>query len=344
MSEIRTIFYAWQAQQPEKTNRYLIGQALEHALKELASDDRAPVLFTLDQDARGALGSPEISTTILRKIESCTIFVADVTPVGTLINGSPTPNPNVLFELGYAWHTIGENRIILVLNTALGQPEDLPFDISKRALAIYRLDDPANAAEVRKVLAGRLRSVISSMAQDDHLRPLRESGLQEQDCDLFKTIYSKMIQEDGDVCEYNFVLQVGCDLGLSEEDVEEATQMLTDNGFWDALRVMGPRRFARVRATRQGMEQYCKGFLPGYSKLPTEVGRRIVAGMCDSRDIAKATEQSEIVIEHLLHALEDNDYIRVADSSAAVRVFDVKPKLKRLFRSVTSEGETGEEA
>jgi hypothetical protein len=102
----KTIFYAWQAQRPGKYNRYLIEEALERALKELEQDNEEPVEFTLDQDARGVFGSPEISTTILAKIDDCAVFAADVTPVGTLINGKPTPNPNVLFELGYAWRTM----------------------------------------------------------------------------------------------------------------------------------------------------------------------------------------------------------------------------------------------
>jgi len=285
----------------------------------------------LDQDARGALGSPEISSTILQKIEKCSAFVADVTPVGTLVNARPTPNPNVLFELGYAWRTIGENRIILVLNEAFGLPEDLPFDISKRALARYRLDDPARAAEVRGNLAARFGSVISSMARDDHLRPLRESGLSESDIKLFTRVYAKMLEADREICGYDVLLQIGTDLGLGEEGVDDATQMLSDHDFWRASPVMGPHRFSHIRSTARGMEQYCKAFLPVYSKLPDDIGRRIVAGMTSSGELARATGQPEIVVEHLLKLLESNDYIRVTESNAGVHVFDIKPKLKRCY-------------
>jgi hypothetical protein len=99
---IRTVFYAWQAQHPGNCNRSLIHEALERALRDLAQDKEEPIEFALDQDALGVLGSPEISATILQKIENCSIFVADITPVGSLINEKKTPNPNVLFELGYA--------------------------------------------------------------------------------------------------------------------------------------------------------------------------------------------------------------------------------------------------
>lgn len=331
----KTIFYAWQAQRPEKWNRYLIEEALDRALKDLAQDDQTPTQFTLDQDARDALGAPEISAIILRKIEKCSVFVADVTPVGTLVNGRATPNPNVLFELGYAWHTIGENRIILVLNDAFGQPEDLPFDISKRALVRYRLDDPARAAEVRGNLAARLRSVISSMARDDHLRLLRESGLSETDIKLFTLVYSKMLEEDREVCGYEVLLEIGSGLGLGEQGVDDATQMLSDNDFWRASSVISPHRFSHVRASTRGLEQYCNAFLPAYSKLRTEIGRRILAGMTSSGEIAKATGRPEIIVEHVLKLLQVNDYIRVTESNAGTHVFEVKPKLKRAFGDST---------
>jgi hypothetical protein len=133
----KTVFYAWQAQLPAKCNRSLIEEALERALQVLTQDKEEPIEFVLDQDARGVLGSPEISATILQKIENCSIFVADITPVGSLITGKKTLNPNVLFELGYAWHKLRESRIILVLNEVFGSPEDLPFDLLKRSLVLY---------------------------------------------------------------------------------------------------------------------------------------------------------------------------------------------------------------
>jgi hypothetical protein len=117
---LATVFYAWQAQLPGKCNRSLIEEALERALRDLAQDKEGPIEFALDQDARGVLGSPEISAAILQKIDNRSIFVADITPVGSLINGKQTPNPNVLFELSYAWHKLGESRIILVLNELKG--------------------------------------------------------------------------------------------------------------------------------------------------------------------------------------------------------------------------------
>ena len=329
----RTVFYAWQAQRSGSCNRYLIEGALERALKDLAQDKEEPLAFELDQDARGEPGAAEISAAILRKIDDCAIFIADVTPVGTLINGKVTPNPNVLFELGYAWHKLGPGGIILVLNEAFGAPEELPFDISKRSLVRYRRDPDASdgPAGARSTLAGRLRSLISVMARDDQLRPLRERGLSATDIALFRDVYAKMLEADRAVCSYEIALQLGDNLTLDASEVSDATQILADLGLWDASAIIGPTRYSNVKTTTEGMEEYCRAFLPGYRVLTMDVQKRIFDGVTHSSELAAAVRKPKIVVLHILERLEEDQYIRVATDSGGTEVFDVKPKLRRLF-------------
>src|SRR5205085_1155266 len=51
--------------------------------------------------------------------------VSFIAPPG--YGGRPTPNPNVLIELGYAAHRHGWNGILCVFNAATGRVEDLPL-------------------------------------------------------------------------------------------------------------------------------------------------------------------------------------------------------------------------
>jgi hypothetical protein len=334
----KTIFYAWQAQRPPKCNRNLIEDALERALKEVAQDQEEPVEFELDQDAQGVTGALDISTTILLKINNCSVFVADITPVGSLINGKATPNPNVLFELGYAWHELGESHIILVLNEAFGVPEDLPFDISKRSLVRYHRDPEAadGPGSVRSALVGRFRSLIAAMARDDQLRPLHERGMTETDIALFKAVYEKMLETDTDLCDYQVVLQEGNTRGLDAEAVIEATQIGSDFGLWKATQVTSPYRYSHVEASTLGMEQYCKAFMPDYPLLTTDVQKRIFEGVKSSGGIsssalASAVGKPEIVIRHILRQLQENSYVLIDEWGTFV--FDVKPKLKRFLEN-----------
>jgi hypothetical protein len=109
----------------------------------------------LDKDTKNIAGSPPIAETILRKIQDCAVFVADLSFVGqsksgfTNASGNPRefPNPNVLIEYGYAFRCHSHARLIGVMNTAFGKPdtESLPFDLRhlRWPISYYLLDSSA---------------------------------------------------------------------------------------------------------------------------------------------------------------------------------------------------------
>lgn len=136
-------------------NRSFIEKALRAALDRLRADAALePALressIELDKDTEGVAGSPPITQTILNKIETCGVFVADLTFVGATVKSlrrknRPNrflPNPNVLLEYGYALRSRGHERMIAVMNAAYGEPgnENLPFDVRHvRWPIIYKL-------------------------------------------------------------------------------------------------------------------------------------------------------------------------------------------------------------
>src|SRR4051812_20666160 len=125
------IFWSWQNDTPPRRNRHFIRAALSDAVTAVAGDfalDDAE-RPELDHDTKNTPGMAEIAATILDKIRSCAVFVADLTPIARSAEGKALPNPNVLIELGWALHKPGADRIIAVMNTADGwSAEDLPFD------------------------------------------------------------------------------------------------------------------------------------------------------------------------------------------------------------------------
>src|SRR5438128_920039 len=107
------IFYSWQADLPNNTNRGFLQTALEEAAKSLAEDLKVePVI---ERDTQNVPGSPDIAKTIFKKIAKSDVFVADITLINPASAERRTPNPNVLLELGYALHSLGDDRIILVI-------------------------------------------------------------------------------------------------------------------------------------------------------------------------------------------------------------------------------------
>lgn len=156
----RTIFYSWQSDLPNKSNRGFIDTALKRAIKSIDQDDNAAIEPVIDRDTIGVTGSPDIAVSIFAKIASADIFVADVSIINRQENGRHTPNPNVLFELGFAVAELGWENVILVMNDFFGGPDTLPFDLRGRRTIVYTLSPDDDKAEVRGVLQGRLESAI----------------------------------------------------------------------------------------------------------------------------------------------------------------------------------------
>lgn len=130
----KTVFFSWQSDTPIKTGRRFIKECIELACKEIASDaevDEAARDLSVDSDTDGIPGQPPIVETIFKKIDSASIYVADLTFVGQRKDGRLIPNPNVLIEYGWALKSLSYERIICVMNEAYGEPSDanLPFNL-----------------------------------------------------------------------------------------------------------------------------------------------------------------------------------------------------------------------
>jgi hypothetical protein len=171
----KAVFFSWQSDRPTREGRNLIERALEAAVSRIADDAAVEEAvregLLLDKDTKGVPGSPPLFETILKKIEGATVFVPDLTFVGTRSNGEPTPNPNVLIEYGWALRHLGHHRIVAVMNEAYGGPKSLPFDLAHHRFPItYNVPDdatePVRQAErlkLAKVLESGIRAKVQSL-------------------------------------------------------------------------------------------------------------------------------------------------------------------------------------
>lgn len=158
-----TIFYSWQSDLPNATNRGFILRALEDAIKVLHVDDSVAVEPVLDRDTQGQSGSPNIAETIFRKIDQAAVFVADASMIGTAGEyHRPTPNPNVLVELGYGLKTLGGERVLLVVNAAFGKVELLPFDLRMRRVLSYNMPVEGQRGDERRALQRSLEDALKA--------------------------------------------------------------------------------------------------------------------------------------------------------------------------------------
>jgi hypothetical protein len=168
------VFYSWQSDRSTLEGRNLIEKALESAVSRIAKDAQVEEAvregLTIDKDTKGTPGSPPIFDTILKKIDQAAVFVPDLTFVGTRVDGSPTPNPNVLIEYGWALKSLGHSRIVGVMNAAHGDPESLPFDLAHHRFPVtYNVGNGASLnvrqaerEKLAKELETRIRTVLES--------------------------------------------------------------------------------------------------------------------------------------------------------------------------------------
>lgn len=171
------IFYSWQSDTPSATTKNLIGRALQDAIALLNADARVEdadrddeEAAMLDQDTAGVPGSPPIVETIFGKIDRAAAFVSDLTYVAERKDGRLSPNPNVLFEHGWAWKSLSWRAVISVMNVAHGHPRDhpLPFDLQhSRGPIFFDCPDGADTDRRRaerdalaKALVPRLRDIL----------------------------------------------------------------------------------------------------------------------------------------------------------------------------------------
>lgn len=108
----------------------------------------------------------------MQKISLSQIVVSDITLITGKSKKRSYPNPNVMFELGYAVAEIGWNRIIALTNDKYGfKPENLPFDINSQRVSPY------NSENSKKDLENLLTSAIETIIIQDPKTPQELRGV-----------------------------------------------------------------------------------------------------------------------------------------------------------------------
>jgi len=159
------IFYSWQSDLPNNINRGFIEKCLMKSLQMIKKEKIICISSSIDRDTFGTTGSPDIENEILSKIDEAFIFVGDV----SIINKNQerlTPNPNILFELGYATKSKGLNNILMVQNLFYGGPDDLPFDLRGKRVITYNLQPDAKdkSSELNK-LSSKFKAALTPLLQ-----------------------------------------------------------------------------------------------------------------------------------------------------------------------------------
>lgn len=185
MEEV-SIFYSWQSDHRQTNN--FIDKALSKAIDEVADIGELNVSPRLDKDTQGMTGSPSIVNTIKEKIDSCGIFVVDISIVGESTAGKKLVNQNVMFETGYAIARHTEANTIMLFNSDLGDPKDLPFDISHHRVLQFSISQDKDGSKLTQKLVGAIGAHLNSLSQQKIVEA--ESQLDEIELLIMKLLAS----------------------------------------------------------------------------------------------------------------------------------------------------------
>jgi DNA-binding protein len=146
------IFYSWQSDLPQNHN--YIMDCLNAAIKDVGN-------FEIETATRNTKGAVDIAVSILQKIDESDLFLADISIVNpTVADERKTPNPNVMYELGYAVKSKGHEPIILLANTTERSSEVWPFDIRNRRIILKEFN-----IENKKKLTQELKAILAAHEQ-----------------------------------------------------------------------------------------------------------------------------------------------------------------------------------
>lgn len=199
------VFFSWQSDTPNRVGRNFIEACLERAIGELRADAEVSLAerdIAVDRDTRNVPGSPPIMEIIFAKIDRAAVFLADFTYVAERLGGGKSPNPNVSIEHGYALKGMGYRRLIAVMNTAYGHPEEfeLPFDLRyARWPILFSLTQDADGDARRAAKDGLVRDLKTALAAilgDEDvqaaLRPPRPAGAHPHDVELLDRVHHQL--------------------------------------------------------------------------------------------------------------------------------------------------------
>jgi nucleoside 2-deoxyribosyltransferase len=216
------VFYSWQSDLSDTTNKRVIRNMLIQAKSKIEMENSDDMNIIIDEATRDMVGSQNIPETIIKKITNSDIFVADVSIVNNVSDARKMPNPNVMFELGFAVAKLGWERIILIFNNHYSDLEHVPFDIDRHRIMQYTISDEMKA-DVKALIASHSNHLY------EQITLILSENPSKQCVEIAKM--PEEIKRERDI--KNIELFLSCiQLDLIDEFIEETPRIINDDIFF----------------------------------------------------------------------------------------------------------------
>jgi hypothetical protein len=128
---MKKVFFSWQTDIPN--NKSFLTSCIRDAVVAVGD-------FELISPTQYMRGSGDVTVNIINRIRECDLLIADVTLINPRARTRKTPNPNVIYEVGFATAEKGEQTITLVADERTTHDTNLPFDIRNRRTIYTKFD------------------------------------------------------------------------------------------------------------------------------------------------------------------------------------------------------------
>lgn len=211
------VFFSWQS---DKIGiKKDIHRELDAVAKKLQKDG---INLIIDHDTRDRIGTQNINAEVLQKILGCDIFIADLTPVCKILSDTPKPaklipNPNVMYESGYALAHKGLSKMIFLASLEAGDTiAQLPFDINHNTISLIQPSGqlPALSSMIKKII--------------DIVRKEKASKKHMYDCDVCFRQDDRILEQLTLTPQYKKILYMSSTNGRSIQSVKKSSLVMSN--------------------------------------------------------------------------------------------------------------------
>lgn len=161
-------------------------------------------------------------------------------------------------------------------------------------------------------------------------------GLSEIDTLILKLCCEDLVQNSDTILDQvnlQSIFDQTQSMEIGEEDVLESIEILEDSSYLSTTKV-DSGHIVMLRVTGWGFEEYARNFLPNYDDIYKSVALEIVnRDAKDAKTIAKAIEQPEIVVDHVVRELKSRGLLKVQEfAGGGLFIHNAPAKLKRWLR------------
>jgi hypothetical protein len=140
-----TIFLCYQTEFSESSE--LLREELNRIIETINSRSRLPL--TLQESHRLTDGPVRLTSSLMRSIRQCLLFVADGTSIAQIPDTPPLliPSPKVCVEVGYALQSKRSEQLLLTQMERSDVPGQFPFDLPSQNRLLFK-----DKTQLRKLL------------------------------------------------------------------------------------------------------------------------------------------------------------------------------------------------